>query len=48
VCPDDVDAAVVENGTLPLGGGMTLPDEDLQLLDPDDLDGLELDTALLC
>jgi hypothetical protein len=47
-CPDGLGPAVEENGTLPLDGTLALLDEDLSMLDPDDLDGLELDPALLC
>jgi hypothetical protein len=47
-CPDGLGGAVEENGALPLDGTLALLDEDLSMLDPDDLDGLELDPALLC
>jgi hypothetical protein len=41
-CPEGLDPAIQENGSLALLEG------DLTILGPDDLDGLELDAALLC
>ena len=41
-CPGDLDPAIQENGSLALLEG------DLAMLEPDDLNGMELDPALLC
>ncbi len=41
-CPGELDPAIQENGSLALLA------DDLPVLEPDDLDGLELDPALLC
>jgi hypothetical protein len=41
-CPGELDPEIREHGSV------ALLDDDLALLDPDDLDGLEMDPAVLC
>lgn len=43
-----VDPAKTESGSIRVGGSVTVLDQDVYLLDPSDLDGLELDPALIC
>jgi hypothetical protein len=46
-CPEGADP-VKESGAVQLGGSVAVLDEDLYLLDPSDLDGLELDSGMIC
>jgi hypothetical protein len=45
---EPVDPAVTESSPARSGGSVTVLDQDVYLLDPSDLDGLELDPALIC
>jgi surface rod structure-forming protein G len=45
-CPKE--GQVEESGAVQLGGSVDLLDHDMTLLDPDDLDGLELDPGMVC